>query len=67
MNIDKKKLIVSFLAAGVLRTSTAFAAQNPFESVPRDSWSYTAVEKLVEDGLVDGYNLSDFHDNIYLL
>lgn len=62
MNIDKKKLMVSFLAAGVLTTSTAFAAQNPFESVPRDSWSYTAVEKLVEDGLVDGYDLSDFHD-----
>ena len=57
-----KKLMVSLLAVGVLTSSTAFANQNPFETVQKDYWAYTAVEKLVQDGLVDGYDLSDFHD-----
>lgn len=46
----------------MLTGTTAFAAENPFATVPKDYWAYTAVEQLVSDGLVDGYNLEDFHD-----
>lgn len=58
----KNKLIASLTLAGMLTGTTAFAAENPFATVPKDYWAYTAVEQLVSDGLVDGYNLEDFHD-----
>lgn len=58
----KKKLIFSAAVIGALGLSNvAMAAQaNPFASVPKDHWAYSAVEKLVQDGLVDGYGDSDF-------
>ncbi len=56
----KKKLLVSALAVSILGTSTAFAATNHFSSVPKDHWAYSAVEKLVQDGLIDGYGDEDF-------
>lgn len=56
----KKKLLVSVLAVSILGTSTVFAAENHFSSVPKDHWAYNAVEKLVQDGLIDGYGDQDF-------
>lgn len=56
----KKQLLVSALAVGLLSGSTAFAAENPFTSIPKDHWAYAAVEQLVQDGLVDGYGDEDF-------
>lgn len=38
---------------------TAFAA-NPFSDVPAKHWAYDAVNKLVKDGVVDGYNDGTF-------
>ena len=58
----KNKLIASLTLAGILTGSTAFAAENPFATVPKDYWAYSAVEQLVQDGLVDGYTVDDFHD-----
>lgn len=60
--ILNKKLLCSLAIAGTMINSTAFASENPFATVPKDYWAYTAVEHLVETGLVDGYNLTDFHD-----
>ena len=56
----KKQLLVSALAVGFLSGSTAFAAENPFTSIPKDHWAYAAVEQLVQDGLIDGYGDEDF-------
>lgn len=58
----KNKLIASLTLASLLSGSTVFAAENPFATVPKDYWAYSAVEQLVQDGLVDGYTLDDFHD-----
>lgn len=55
-----KKLLVTTLAVSILGSSTAFAAVNHFSSVPKDHWAYNAVEKLVQDGLIDGYGDDDF-------
>ena len=60
--ILNKKLLCSLAIAGTMINSTAFASENPFATVPKDYWAYTAVEHLVETGLVGGYNLTDFHD-----
>jgi len=57
----KKSFIVSAALIGTMGFSgMAFAAANPFDSVPRDHWAYPAVQKLVHDGLVDGYGDNDF-------
>jgi len=58
----RKQFLVSAVVVGVLSfSSVALAAQaNPFTSVPKDHWAYSAVEKLVHAGLVDGYGDTDF-------
>jgi hypothetical protein len=58
----RKQFLVSAVVLGVLSfSSVALAAQaNPFTSVPKDHWAYSAVEKLVQAGLVDGYGDADF-------
>ncbi|MBU2703238.1 hypothetical protein Ga0466249_004378 [Sporomusaceae bacterium BoRhaA] len=57
----KKKLLLSAVILGALSfSSVVLAAANPFTSVPKDHWAYSAVEKLVQAGLVDGYGDADF-------
>lgn len=52
----KKKLVASLAAAMVLGVAgTSFAATNPFTDVPAKHWSYDAVTKLANAGIVDGY------------
>ncbi len=52
----KKKLVASLAAAMVLGVAgTSFAATNPFTDVPAKHWSYDAVAKLAQAGIVDGY------------
>ena len=52
----KKKLVASLAAAMVLGIAgTSFAATNPFTDVPAKHWSYDAVAKLANAGIVDGY------------
>ncbi|WP_196593464.1 S-layer homology domain-containing protein [Pectinatus sottacetonis] len=63
----KKKLLLTLLTTGILlNTPAAFAAENPFSSVPKDHWAYSAVEKLVQDGLVDGYGDADFRGEKFI-
>jgi len=57
----KKRLaaaITSALVVGV--ASTTFAAANPFVDVPAKHWSYDAVAKLAQAGIVDGYGDGTF-------
>ena len=52
----KNKLVASLAAAMVLGVAgTSFAATNPFTDVPAKHWSYDAVAKLANAGIVDGY------------
>jgi len=52
----KKKLVASLAAAMVMGVAgTSFAASNPFVDVPTKHWSYDAVSKLAQAGIVDGY------------
>ncbi|TWH45414.1 S-layer homology domain-containing protein [Sporomusa sp. KB1] len=43
--------------------SVAFAAENPFGDVPTNHWAYSAVNKLANDGIVDGYSDKTFRGN----
>ncbi|OAM92754.1 S-layer homology domain-containing protein [Pelosinus fermentans] len=57
----KKKLVASLAAAMVLGVAgTSFAASNPFVDVPAKHWSYDAVTKLANAGIVDGYGDGTF-------
>jgi hypothetical protein len=57
----KKKLVASLAAAMVLGVAgTSFAATNPFTDVPAKHWSYDAVAKLANAGIVDGYGDGTF-------
>ncbi len=56
-----KKMVASLAAAMVLGVaSTSFAASNPFVDVPAKHWSYDAVAKLANAGIVDGYGDGTF-------
>ena len=42
---------------------TAFAAgHNPYADVPKSDWSYSAVERLISQGLVSGMTVEDYHN-----
>lgn len=58
----KKKLIATLAASMVLGIAgTSFAAVvNPFSDVPAKHWSYGAVAKLANDGILEGYGDSTF-------
>lgn len=57
----KKTLIITLALVFVLGIAgTAFAANNPFVDVPANHWSYNAVSKLAQDGIVDGYGDGTF-------
>ncbi|MEN6414718.1 MAG: S-layer homology domain-containing protein [Veillonellales bacterium] len=57
----KKTLILTLALVFVLSIgSAAFAAANPFVDVPAKHWSYDAVAKLAQAGLIDGYNDGTF-------
>jgi hypothetical protein len=57
----KKNLVASLAAAMVLGIAgTSFAATNPFTDVPAKHWSYDAVTKLANAGIVDGYGDGTF-------
>lgn len=58
----KKKLIATLAASMVLGIAgTSFAAiVNPFSDVPAKHWSYGAVAKLANDGILEGYGDNTF-------
>lgn len=59
MKMHKKVLKVAVMSAlAVAFTVPAFA--NPFTDVPAKHWSYDAVNKLAQEGIVDGYGDGTF-------
>ena len=59
-----KKTIFA-LAAGLMciTAAPALAANNPFQDVPKDHWSYDAVTQLAADGILEGYGDGSFRGN----
>ncbi|EHL78031.1 S-layer homology domain-containing protein [Bacillus smithii] len=59
----KKKSFVGALAFATFLTGAipAFAADSDFRDVPKSSYAYSDIEKLVERGVVTGYSDGKFH------
>lgn len=63
----KKSLTTAITTALVIgAASTTFAAANPFTDVPSDHWSYDAVAKLAQDGVIEGYGDGTFNGNAHI-
>lgn len=45
---------------------TTFAAANPFSDVPTDHWSFDAVAKLAQQGVIEGYGDSTFRGDAHI-
>ena len=60
MKINKKVLaILTGLTVGM--SSTAFAAMaDSFTDVPKDHWSYQALDYLAKEGIIDGMGDNTF-------
>ena len=59
--MKKKTLVSAVLAVTIMGTaSVTMAAENMFSDVPLDHWAYDAVNKLAEDGIIDGYGDTNF-------
>ena len=56
--------ITSALVIGV--ASTTFAAANPFSDVATDHWSFDAVAKLAQDGVIEGYGDNTFRGDSHI-
>lgn len=56
--------ITSALAIGV--ASVTFAAANPFSDVPTDHWSFDAVAKLAQEGVIEGYGDNTFRGDAHI-
>lgn len=65
MNKDsmKKKLVITLTVATLAgcAASALAASPNPFGDVPARHWAYEAVNKLTQDGLIDGTGKSSFY------
>lgn len=62
--MSMKKSIGYVLASSFLFGfySIGFANSNPFADVPMNHWSYDATEKLIQKGIVTGYDDKSFKD-----
>ena len=56
--------ITSALVIGV--ASTTFAAANPFSDVQADHWSFDAVAKLAQEGVIEGYGDNTFRGDFHI-
>lgn len=63
----KKSLTTLAITLALGASSTAFAATatsaDSFTDVPKDHWSYAALDELVKDGIIEGYGDSTFKGN----
>lgn len=53
----RKKLLIAAMASSIICAGAhVSASSNFFADVPKDDWSYTAVNELISTGKVNGYN-----------
>lgn len=56
----KKSLICLTSSLIMMNMGTSFANENPFDDVPQDHWSRTAIVDLVNKGVIKGYDDNTF-------
>ncbi len=63
----KKSLTTLAITLALGAATTAFAAvatsADSFTDVPKDHWSYAALDELAKDGIIEGYGDSKFQGN----
>src|ERR1035437_1854934 len=60
----KKGLLVWMITLTLGATTSAFAASaSSFNDVPKDQWSYAALDELAKDGIIEGYADGSFQGN----
>ena len=61
----RKKVFMATVLAGLsFATTPAMAAKsNPFVDVSKDHWAYSAIQKLVDDGVLEGYPDGTYRGN----
>lgn len=63
----KKSLTTLAITLALGASTTAFAAvatsADSFTDVPKDHWSYAALDELAKDGIIEGYGDSTFQGN----
>ncbi|WIW71057.1 S-layer homology domain-containing protein [Anaerosinus gibii] len=63
----KKTLAAAITSALVIgAASTTFAAANPFSDVATDHWSFDAVAKLAQEGVIEGYGDNTFRGDSHI-
>jgi hypothetical protein len=61
-----EKISISIAALIITATSTVFAAENPFNDVPTNHWSFQAVAQLAADGVIEGYGDGSFRGDVHI-
>ena len=51
-----KKIRIGILAVLLTGITRLAAANNPFTDVPEGHWAYNSINKLVDAGIIEGYN-----------
>ena len=51
-----KKIRIGILAVLLTGITGLAAANNPFTDVPEGHWAYNSINKLVDAGIIEGYN-----------
>ena len=63
----KKTLAAAITSALVIGVAgTTFAAANPFSDVKADHWSFDAVAKLAQEGVIEGYGDNSFRGDSHI-
>ena len=63
----KKTLAAAITSALVIGVAgTTFAAANPFSDVKADHWSFDAVAKLAQEGVIEGYGDNTFRGDSHI-
>ncbi|SDD55454.1 S-layer homology domain-containing protein [Sporomusa acidovorans] len=57
----KKSIVILASLTAFCLTNISVSAAGPFSDVPANHWSYGAVSKLAQDGIVSGYGNNAFH------
>lgn len=63
-----KKTFIPMLTLSLMLgvASSGFAAANPFTDVPKDHWSFDAVQKLAQSGVIEGYGDDTFRGDAHI-
>lgn len=63
-----KKLLTTMVTSALIAgaCATTFAAANPFSDVSTNHWSFQAVAKLAQEGVIEGYDDNTFRGDAHI-